>query len=121
MQVLGDILENISSAIWKKLKPILSLIVTPKNMELQPLRKLQELFSYHHYEFNVSTTKTRNVHVAIVQIQVKESIISGEGSNVKKWSAETNAAKHAFAQLKVFTNFSVLLFLSNGLARSLSA
>ena len=81
----------------KKLKPILSLIVTSKNMELQPLRELQELFSYHHYEFDVSTTKTRNVHVATVQIQVKESIISGERSNVKKRSAETKATKHALA------------------------
>ena len=92
----------------------------PENTELQPLRKLHELCSYHHYEFDVATTKTRNFHIATVQIQGRESIISGEESNVKKRPAETNAAKHALAQLKVFTNFSVILFLSNGLARSLS-
>ena len=106
MRVLGDILESISGAIlvdtqlkldvvWKKLKPILSPIITPKNMELQPLRELHKLCSYHHYVFNVS-------------------IISGEGSNMKKRSTETKAAKHALAQLKVFSNFSVILFLREG-------
>ena len=131
MQVLGDILESISGAIlvgtrlkldfvWQKTKTYFVSHCYPQNVELQPLREQHELCSYHHYEFDVATTKTRNFHIATVQIQVKESIISGEGSNVKKSSAQTNAAKHALAQLKVFTNFSVILFLSNGLARSLS-
>ena len=107
--------------VWQKTKTYFVSHCFPKNTELQQLQELYELCSYHHYEFDVATTKTRNFHIAIVQIQVKESIISGEGSNVKKRSAETNAAKHALAQSKVFTNFSVILFLSNGLARSLSA
>ena len=83
--------------VWKKLKPILSPIVTPENMELQPLQGLHELYSYHHYKFDVAMTKARNVHVATIQIQVKESIISGEGSNVNKRFAETKDAKHALA------------------------
>lgn len=129
MQVLGDILESISGAIlvdtrlklnvvWEKIKPILSPIVTPENMELQPLRELYELCSYHNYKCNVATTKTGNVHVATAQIHLEESIISGEGSNVKKRSAETKAAKDALAQLKVNLNFAVNLFLRNGLART---
>ena len=75
----------------------MSPIVTPKNMELQPLQGLHELYSYHHYEFDVATAKTRNVHVATIHIQVKESIIFGEGSNVNKRFAETKDAKHALA------------------------
>jgi endoribonuclease Dicer len=104
--------------VWKKIKPLLSPIVTPEKMELQPLRELHELCSYHHYEYNVTTTKTGNVHMATVQIQVKGPDISGEGSNVNKRSAETEAAKHALAQLKVYSNFSVNLFLRKGLART---
>ena len=123
MQVLGDILESISGAIlvdsrlrldvvWEKIKPILSPIVTPQNVELQPLRELHELCAQKHYKYNWMTiTKKGNVNEATVKIEVKESIVFGEGSDVfgegsdiNKRFAKTKAAKHALAKLKVTLN-----------------
>ena len=116
MQVLGDILESISGAIlvdsrlrldvvWEKIKPILSPIVTPQNVELQPLRELHELCAQKHYKYNWMTiTKKGNVNGATVKIEVKESIVFGEGSDIDKRFAKTKAAKHALAKLKVTLN-----------------
>jgi endoribonuclease Dicer len=116
MQVLGDILESISGAIlvdsrlrrnvvWEKIKPILSPIATPENVELQPLRELYELCEQKHYEYKwMAITKTGNVNVATVKIEVKKSIVFGEGSDINTRFAKTKAAKHALAQLKVISN-----------------
>ena len=98
--------------VWKKLKPILSPIVTPENMELQPLRGLNELCSYHHYEWDVATTKTRNVHVATVQIPVKESIILWAYATYKKLKFYQIDVKYAFLNgipfiLKMFNQWPI--------------
>ena len=116
MQVLGDILESISGAIlvdsrlrldvvWEKIKPILSPIVTPQTVELQPLRELHELCAQKHYKYNWMTiTKKGNVNGATVKIEVKQSIVFGEGSDINERFAKTKAAKHALEKLKVTLN-----------------
>ena len=118
MRVLGDILESISGAIlvdtrvkldvvWKKLKPILSPIVTPENMESQPLWGLHELRSYHNYELAFTTTKTRNVHVAH---KVCEADTVSLYKNTKTMVAEHHGYIHDDDVNLEFKNYSTLFY-----------
>ncbi|GLJ31484.1 hypothetical protein SUGI_0631810 [Cryptomeria japonica] len=112
-KVLGDLIESISGAIlvdnrlkpnivWDKIYPILSPIVTPENVVPQPLRELYELCDQHHYKYNWKPiTKTENVNVATVQIQLEDFSIHGEGSDKNTKFAMTKAAKDALATLQV--------------------
>jgi hypothetical protein len=52
----------------------------------------------------MTTPRKGNANVATVKIEVKESIVFGEGSDINKRFAKTKAAKHALAKLKVTLN-----------------
>ncbi|GAB2250760.1 hypothetical protein Droror1_Dr00017010 [Drosera rotundifolia] len=104
-KVLGDMVESIVGAIlidtkldleqvWRMVEPLLSPIVTPDNLELAPLRELNELCdSLGYFVKETLITKGETVH-AELRLQLDDSLLIGEGIDLTKKNAKGQAALH---------------------------
>ncbi|KAL8107399.1 endoribonuclease Dicer homolog 3-like [Apium graveolens] len=110
-KALGDLVESIAGAIlidsrlnvdevWRVYKPILSPIVTPDKFELPPLRQLVELcdsLGFFHKEN--CFTKGETVF-AELSVQLKDTLLFGEGYGQNRKSAKGNAALQLLQKLE---------------------
>ncbi|KAL9272676.1 Endoribonuclease Dicer homolog 3a-like protein [Drosera capensis] len=110
-QVLGDMVESIVGAIlidtkldleqvWRIIEPLLSPIVTPDNLELAPLRELNELCDSRGYFVKETLiTEGETVH-AELRLQLEDSLLIGEGIDRTKKNAKGQAALHLLKTLE---------------------
>ncbi|CAM0950731.1 unnamed protein product [Alopecurus aequalis] len=102
-QVLGDIVESIAGAmlIDAKLdldvvcgvfKPLLSLIVTPVNLELPPFRVLLEWCGKNGYFLETNFHTDREKIVATLDVQLKEKLLVRRSWGKSKKDAKAHAA-----------------------------
>ncbi|CAL5041650.1 unnamed protein product [Urochloa decumbens] len=103
-KVLGDIVESIAGAIlvdskldldvvWGVFKPLLSPIVTPENLELPPFRKLHEWCDKNGYFLGLKCENQGDNNIlAILNLQLKDSLLVGQGRGKKKVDAKAHAA-----------------------------
>lgn len=110
-KALGDLVESIAGAVlidtrlnldevWRIFKPLLSPIVTPEKLELPPFRELNELCSHHGYFIKETCTKKEEiVHVELL-VQLKETLLKGEGRDKRKKTAKGQAAHHLLKDLE---------------------
>ena len=115
MQVLGDIVESIAGAIlidakldldvvWGVLKPLLSPIVTPENLELPPFRELLEWCSKNGYFVQIKYTDGLKIGVTL-DVQLKEKILVRHGCGKSKKDARAHAASMLLTDLEVSFSF----------------
>ncbi|KAJ3678564.1 hypothetical protein LUZ60_002367 [Juncus effusus] len=97
-KVLGDIVESIAGALlidtkfnliktWEIFQKLLSPLVTPENLELQPWRELSELCCHHGYFLELTCEKTKKGDMvnAAVQVQLEDvRIVRSAVDRVKK-------------------------------------
>ncbi|KAF8393640.1 hypothetical protein HHK36_021886 [Tetracentron sinense] len=110
-KVLGDMVESIAGAllidtklnldiIWKIFKPLLSPIVTPDNLQLPPVRELNELCDYLGYFIKETcTNKGEMVHTEL-RLQLKDVLLVREGCERKRKAAKGQAALHLLKDLE---------------------
>ncbi|XP_020248629.1 endoribonuclease Dicer homolog 3a [Asparagus officinalis] len=102
-KVLGDMVESIAGAIlldvnlelnkvWEIFKPLLSPIVTPRNLELPPVRELLELLGRRGYFLNVKFTMEGDIAVAQLSVQLEKVYLVRTGRDKKKKVAKGQAA-----------------------------
>lgn len=113
LQVLGDIVESCAGAIlldsglnlecvWRIMIPFLSSVVSFSNVQLNPIRELQELCQSSNFELSCEITRS---HLGIFsckkEVNISGSIFSGNASNLNKKLSEINASQDLLLKLKV--------------------
>ncbi|XP_050366617.1 endoribonuclease Dicer homolog 3a-like [Argentina anserina] len=110
-KALGDMVESIAGAIlidtelnldevWRVYKPLLSPIVTPDKLELPPLRELIELCGSLGYFYKEKSIKKGETVHAELSVQLKDSLLIGEGIDRSKKIAKGEAAHHLLKELE---------------------
>ncbi|KAM4077934.1 hypothetical protein ACJW30_12G177800 [Castanea mollissima] len=109
-KALGDMVESIAGAmvidtklhlddVWRIFKPLLSPIVTPDNLVLHPLRKLNELCDSLGYFKKEIFNEGEIVHVEI-RLQLEDELLIGEGYHRNRKAARGQAAKSVLKKLE---------------------
>lgn len=112
LQALGDLVESIAGAIlidsrlnvdevWRVFKPILSPIVTPDKFELPPLRQLVELCDTLGFFMKENCLTKGETVFAELSVQLKDTLLIGEGYGPNRKSAKGNAALQLLQKLEV--------------------
>lgn len=102
-KALGDLVESIAGAIlidsklnleevWRIFEPLLSPIVTPDNLELPPLRELNELCDSLGYFVKETLVKMGEMVQAELRLQLKDVLLVGEGCDKSRKAAKAQAA-----------------------------
>ncbi|GAB2276325.1 Belongs to the helicase [Dionaea muscipula] len=110
-KALGDLVESIAGAVlidaklnleevWKVFEPLLSPIVTPENLELPPLRELNELCDSLGYFIKETLINDGDMVHAELRVQLKDVLIIGEGVDRTKKTAKGQAALHLLKTLQ---------------------
>jgi len=86
--------------VWRIFKPLLSPIVTPDNLVLHPLRKLNELCDSLGYFKKEIFNEGEIVHVEI-RLQLEDELLIGEGYHRNRKAARGQAAKSVLKKLEV--------------------
>ncbi|KAL6271201.1 hypothetical protein ACE6H2_028112 [Prunus campanulata] len=103
-KALGDMVESIAGAIlidskldldevWRVFKPLLSPIVTPSSLQLDPLRKLKERCDSLGYFVKETITKEDAMVNAELSLQLEDVILVGKGYEQKAKAAKQRAAR----------------------------
>lgn len=110
-KALGDLVESIAGAVlldtkldldevWRIFEPLLSPIVTPDKLELPPLRELMELCDSMGY-FAKDTCRSKGDTVtAELRLQLKDALLTGEGSGPTRKIARGQAALQLLKELE---------------------
>ncbi|KAL9677647.1 hypothetical protein QQ045_005880 [Rhodiola kirilowii] len=102
-KALGDMVESIAGAIlidakldldevWRIYKPLLSPIVTPDNLQLQPHRELIELCDSLGYFVNETCTRKGDVVHAELRLQLRDVLLVRQGTGIDRKTARGQAA-----------------------------
>lgn len=113
LQVLGDIVESCTGAIlldsglnldcvWRIMLPFLSSVVSFSNVQLNPIRELQELCQSSNFELSCETTRSDlGIFSCKKEVNIDGIIFSGNASNLNKKISERNASHDLLLKLKV--------------------
>ncbi|KAL9238125.1 hypothetical protein vseg_012595 [Gypsophila vaccaria] len=110
-KALGDLVESIAGAIlidtrlqieevWRVFLPLLSPIVTPRNLELPPFRELNELCDCLGYFFKEHCINHNLVVHAELRLQLTDTLLIGEGIGKTSKAAKGEAAFHLLKDLE---------------------
>ncbi|RDX92252.1 Endoribonuclease Dicer-like 3, partial [Mucuna pruriens] len=134
-KVLGDMVESIAGAmlidtkldiekVWKTFQPLLSPIVTPDNLELPPLCKLNKLCDRLGYFIKEICTKEGEIHHVELQLQLEDFLLVGRGSEKNKRRAKGEAAHCLLEELErrkhVFDDVGISSSLDMGVSNPLT-
>ncbi|KAL4597279.1 hypothetical protein ACB092_12G222500 [Castanea dentata] len=109
-KALGDMVESIAGAmlidtklhlddVWRIFKPLLSPIVTPDNLVLHPLRKLNELCDSLGY-FKKEIFNEGEIVLVEIRLQLEDELLIGEGYHRNRKAARGQAAKSVLKKLE---------------------
>lgn len=87
--------------VWRIMKPILSPMVTPETLELQPQRELQELCSKNQCNVEWSIKVKGEEIEATGKVCIKNHTIFGTGIKENKKNAKMAAAQQILLRLEV--------------------
>ncbi|XP_024966955.1 endoribonuclease Dicer homolog 3a isoform X2 [Cynara cardunculus var. scolymus] len=110
-KALGDLVESIAGAIlldtklnldevWRIFEPLLSPIVTPDKLELPPLRELMELCDSMGYFTKDTCRINGDTVIAELRLQLKDALLTGEGSGATRKIARGQAALQLLKELE---------------------
>ncbi|KAL7112075.1 hypothetical protein ACP275_05G130300 [Erythranthe tilingii] len=110
-KALGDLVESITGAVfidskldleqvWKVMKPILSPIVTPDKLELQPSRELIELCDSLGYFIKENFNAKGDLVQVELKLQLEDVLLNGQGSGPTRKAARGMAALRILKQLE---------------------
>nr|VDD65032.1 unnamed protein product [Brassica oleracea] len=111
-KALGDMVESIAGAllidtrldleeVWKVFEPLLSPLVTPDKLQLPPFRELNELCDSLGYFFRVKCANDGVKAQAMIQLQLDDILLTGDGSEQTNKLALGKAASHLLKQLEM--------------------
>ncbi|KAL5559568.1 hypothetical protein UlMin_035779 [Ulmus minor] len=111
-KALGDLVESIVGAVlidtklnleevWRIFNPLLSPFVTPDKLELPPYRELNELCDSVGYSMKQKCTKKGEITHVVLSLQVKDVMLTGEGSDRNRKTARGQAARCLLKDLEV--------------------
>lgn len=92
--------------VWRIFKPLLSPIVTPDNLQLQPHRELIELCDSLGYFVNETCTHKGEVVHAELRLQLKDVLLVRQGTGINRKTARGQAAAYLLKELEVSKVFS---------------
>ena len=112
VQVLGDIMESITGAIfidvnfnidmvWKIVEPLLSPMITPDKLALPPYRELLELCSHLGCFINSKCTSKGEELIIEMTVQLQDELLIAQGHDRNRKSANAKAAARILVDLKV--------------------
>jgi len=112
VQVLGDIMESITGAIfidvnfnidmvWKIVEPLLSPMITPDKLALPPYRELLELCSHLGCFINSKCTSKGEELIIEMTVQLRDELLIAQGHDRNRKSANAKAAARILVDLKV--------------------
>lgn len=87
--------------VWRIFEPLLSPIVTPDNLELPPLRELNELCDSLGYFVKETLVKVGEMVQAELRLQLKDVLLVGEGCDKSRKAAKAQAALLILKDLEV--------------------
>ncbi|XP_057810425.1 endoribonuclease Dicer homolog 3a-like [Salvia miltiorrhiza] len=110
-KVLGDLVEGIAGAVlidsklnldevWRVFKPILSPLVTPEKLELQPSRELTELCDSLGYFIKQHYVMKGDVVHAELKLQLESVLLNGNGVGPNSKAAKGMAALQLLKKLE---------------------
>lgn len=110
IQALGDLVESCMGAIlldkgfdlnhaWKIMRSLLDPIMSFSDLQLNPIRELQELCQHHNWDLQFPTLKHSGTF--LVEAIVKDICISASATNVNRKDAKKIASHLLFTKLKV--------------------
>ncbi|CAH8391700.1 unnamed protein product [Eruca vesicaria subsp. sativa] len=110
-KALGDVVESIAGAllidtrldleeVWRVFEPLLSPLVTPDKLQLPPYRELSELCDSLGYFFRVKCANDGVKAQAMIQLQLDDALLTGDGSEQTNKLALGKAASHLLKQLE---------------------
>ncbi|KAK7256023.1 hypothetical protein RIF29_29454 [Crotalaria pallida] len=110
-KALGDMVESIAGAmlidtkldiekVWQIFQPLLSPIVTPENLELPSLRKLNELCDCLGYFLKEKMSTEDGMHHVELQLQLEDVLLVGRGCERNKKAAKGAAARCLLDELE---------------------
>nr|CAB3494370.1 unnamed protein product [Digitaria exilis] len=110
-QVLGDIMESITGAIfidvnfnvdlvWKIVEPLLSPMITPDKLALPPYRELLELCSHLGCFMNTKCTSIGEELIIEMTVQLRDELLIAQGHDRNRKSAKAKAASRILVDLK---------------------
>ncbi|XP_061353511.1 endoribonuclease Dicer homolog 3-like isoform X2 [Gastrolobium bilobum] len=110
-KALGDMVESIAGAmlidteldieeVWRTFEPLLSPIVTPDNLELPSIRKLNELCDCLGYFIKEKSTKEGEMHHVELGLQLEDFLLIGKGSERSRKRAKGEAARCLLEELE---------------------
>ncbi|XP_062215257.1 endoribonuclease Dicer homolog 2a [Phragmites australis] len=110
-KVLGDVIESIAGAIyidskynkkvvWRSMKRLLEPLATPKTVEHDPVKELQELCDRMSYSRSYTETHENGVSSVVAKVQAEGTTYSATRTGPSKLVAKKLAAKAVLQDLK---------------------
>lgn len=87
--------------LWRIFKPLLSPIVTPDQLQLPPLRELNELCDSLGYFIKEKCTQKGEMVHAELRLQLKDALLVGQGQERNRKAAKGKAASQLLKILEV--------------------
>ena len=121
IQALGDLVESCMGAIlldtgfdlnhaWKIMLSILDSIMNFSDLQLNPIRELQELCQHHNWDLQFPTLKQGGTFLVEAKVSWKDNCTSASAKNANRKDARKIASHLLFTKLKVNSINQLFLF-----------
>lgn len=88
--------------VWKIVEPLLSPMITPDKLALQPYRELLELCSHLGCFINSKCTSKGEELIIEMTVQLRDELLIAHGHDRNRKSANAKAAARILVDLKVY-------------------